>query len=1447
MSARQAAFHSETRPVPRRVFALALCGVLLLFGLIPPGIASASVLRAFAVRYTSNQPGDITMAANTLETCPPSALCTTALNGTATGANLNDNNYAMIFVDTDSDPTTFDSSTADLNLPAGATVLFAGLYWAGTTVGPTAPPNVAAKGTVLFQVPGGTYQTVTSTQTDSDPASPNSYQGFANVTSLVLAAGGGTYAVADVQAARGANMDAGWDLVVAYGDPSLPARNLTVFDGLAVINSPAAPVDISVSGFTTPPSGAVNTKLGVFGMDGDLGSTGDALSLNGTVLSNGLNPPDNFWNSTVSNLGTSVTSRNPNDINTLGLDADIVSANGILANSATSATIHLTTGGETYWPGVVTFVTDLYAPKITPTKTVTDLNGGTVQRGDTLEYTVDAANTGEDAAGGVVVTDPIPANTTYVPGSLVVLTGPNAGAKSDSSGNDQAEFDSGGHAVVFRLGTGADGTTGGTLAAVGHPNDQSSFRFRVTIDPAAPADTTISNLAQADYFGVTLGPSIPFTGSASAPTTTTVADADLAVSKTVDNPDPAVGDVFTYTIVVSNNGPASSAATVVSDPVPAGTTFVAASTSSGSYVSSSGTWTVGTLLPGASATLTLQVRLGATGPITNTVTASSATPDPNPANNTASVTTPNGLADLVVTKIVSVPSAPVGSNVTFIVGLHNSGPVTATTIRLADLLPAGLTFVSATPSVGSYTSGAGIWAISSLASGASASLALVATVTGASPATNVAQVVSLDQVDPDPSNSTASATVDGLTADLGLTKTVNNANPVVGNTIIYTVTVTNNGPAAAAGTVVSDPIPSGLAFVSATPSTGSYSAVTGSWSVGTLASGASATLAIHVTVTASGHITNTATVSSSVPDPDPGNNQASVTVPNLVADLSLTKSVAPPATPIGSNVVYTLTLANAGPAAATNVAVHELLPAGLAFVSATPSSGTYDSSTGSWLVPTLASGSSATLDITATVLTPGSITNTAQITALDESDPTSANGSASATVTGQAADLSVTKSVDDPTPNLGDSVTFTVQVANAGPDTAPSVQLSDPLPAGLTFTSATPSTGTYTALTGSWDVGSIASGTTDTLTIHAVVNATGSIKNVAQVSASGLPDPDSTPGNNVVGEDDEAIVSLAVPPAADLSLTKTVGSTDGVVGQPMTFHINLTNSGPDTATNVVVADALPAGLAFVSGTASIGAYNPGTGNWTVASLTASTTAHLTIVATVTATGPGTNTAEVIASDQFDPDSTPNNHDPAEDDQASVSFTRRLASADLSLTKTVSPTVVRIGSNAVFTIVVSNAGPDDATGVSVRDLLGAGFSFVSASGPGSYVHGTGIWTIGTITSGSSATLLLTAKMTEVGAASNTAQVWTSDEPDPNSTPGNGVVGENDEATAALTVTAAPTPPVTANGGPIVPADPQDPSGVLLLGGLVMAFAVAAGLAYRSRRRSIRHAGWTPRRR
>jgi len=120
---------------------------------------------------------------------------------------------------------------------------------------------------------------------------------------------------------------------------------------------------------------------------------------------------------------------------------------------------------------------------------------------------------------------------------------------------------------------------------------------------------------------------------------------------------------------------------------------------------------------------------------------------------------------------------------------------------------------------------------------------------------------------------------------------------------------------------------------------------------------------------------------------------------------------------------------------------------------------------------------------------------------------------------------------------------------------------------------------------------------------------------------------------------------------ADLSLTKTVDIATPPRGSNVTFTVTVTNSGPDQATGVTVNDLLPAGYTFVSSTATQGTYVDGTGIWTVGTLSNGGTATLQITATVNPTGPYANTAQVSGSDQGDPDSTPNNNDPMEDDQA----------------------------------------------------------------------------------------------------------------------------------------------------------------------------------------------------
>ncbi len=261
-------------------------------------------------------------------------------------------------------------------------------------------------------------------------------------------------------------------------------------------------------------------------------------------------------------------------------------------------------------------------------------------------------------------------------------------------------------------------------------------------------------------------------------------------------------------------------------------------------------------------------------------------------------------------------------------------------------------------------------------------------------------------------------------------------------------------------------------------------------------------------------------------------------------------------------------------------------------------------------------------------------------------------------------------------------------------------------------------------------------------------------------------------------------------PVADLSLAKIVNNGTPNVGSNVTFTVTVSNAGPNTASGVTVGDLLPGGYSYVSSTPSQGSYVSGTGVWTVGTIASGSSANIQITATVLASGTYTNTAQVTASDQTDPDSTPNNSNPAEDDQASVTPVP-VAVADLSLAKIVNNGTPNVGSNVTFTVTVSNAGPSNASGVTVGDLLPGGYSYVSSiPSQGSYVSGTGVWTVGAINSGSSANIQITATVLASGTYTNTAQVTASDQFDPNSTPNNNDPAEDDQSS----ITPVPVPVV-----------------------------------------------------
>src|SRR5262249_55236855 len=204
-----------------------------------------------------------------------------------------------------------------------------------------------------------------------------------------------------------------------------------------------------------------------------------------------------------------------------------------------------------------------------------------------------------------------------------------------------------------------------------------------------------------------------------------------------------------------------------------------------------------------------------------------------------------------------------GATLRFTFTLTTNGPEPATAVAVTDLLPAGLTFVSATPSQGAYVLMTGVWAVGTVPTATPQTLQITATVAGSGATTNTAFVVASDQVDPNVNNNAASVQVTPQPADLALGKQVSNATPAVGDTITFTITLTNNGPATATGVAVTDLLPAGLTFVSATPSQGTYNSMTGAWTVGTVTTAVPQTLLISAQVTGSTAMTNTATVTAS--------------------------------------------------------------------------------------------------------------------------------------------------------------------------------------------------------------------------------------------------------------------------------------------------------------------------------------------------------------------------------------------------------------------------------------------------------------------------------------------------------------------------------------------------------------------------------------------------------
>ena len=833
--------------------------------------------------------------------------------------------------------------------------------------------------------------------------------------------------------------------------------------------------------------------------------------------------------------------------------------------------------------------------------------------------------------------------------------------------------------------------------------------------------------------------------------------ADLVINH-ADSPDPGpAGGIFTYTLRIDNNGPNGATGVTLSDTIPAGSQFVDVTTTAGSCSEAGGVvdCALGNIPFNTNQTVTIRVRLPSAGVWTNTATASAVTSDPNTSNNVNNTqdTTATQAADLAVVATPSAANVAAGEAFSYGLQVANNGPDDATgSQRITFTVPSGASITGVPTGAGWSCTPASGYPINSgtvtctrsgtLANGASAALLTVPAVANVNGTVTAAFAVS--GVKPDDSampdgntaNNTSSANVtatDG--ADVSITKTRNLANVGVGDNVTYTLTPRLNGGVSLAATpiTVTDTLGAGLTLVSATGTGWTCDATISCTRAGY--AGANFTnmpvITIVATATAPGVLGNTAGISTTLPDPVPGNNSASINVTaSNDADMRLTKTAS--VNPVVPNVPfnYTLTARNLGPLAVPAgqaITITDQVPAGVTLNSVVSAVGwTCDalpvSGPANWSC-TRSDGRAVNTDapvvtVSAALTGVGTATNNACV-ALGAGARTDSNAANDCTgvgvvATATGADLRVVSKTATPDPVVaGQNLTYVITVDNLGPDAATNVTVTDALASLINtggFQSAVPSQGACTpnGVTNgtsqnlSCNLGTLNAGATATVTlvVRPSIAATGNRTNTASVTSPDVGDPNT--GNN------SASVTSQVTAIVDITAAKTATPLSVPAGAPITFVATVRNNGPSTAQNVQVVDVLPANAAFVSASASgggscttpaVGAAG-GTLTCTWASLANGSQNTVTYVLRPLGTAAGSNVVNTVnvSTSTAESDTTNNS--------ATTTTAVTAAQLDILVNKVDSADPVDLGQPTTYTITINNSGPSFGTNVVLTDIFPA---------------------------------------------------------------------------------------------------------------------------------------------
>ena len=487
--------------------------------------------------------------------------------------------------------------------------------------------------------------------------------------------------------------------------------------------------------------------------------------------------------------------------------------------------------------------------------------------------------------------------------------------------------------------------------------------------------------------------------------------------------------------------------------------------------------------------------------------------DTNSSNNEKSftITVPTS-TDIQVTQNVNTTTPNYGDNVTFTITVTNNGPCNATGVKIKDLLPTGLNFISAnTHGIGTYNPTTGIWDIGNLNNGTTIILTLIANVTSTG---TIKNSVSKNSATPssdwnrDNNQQTIILTVPSA-SDIGVNQIINNTTPNYLDTVTITVYATNYGTDYAKNVQITDLLTPGLEYISHTTKHGTYD--NGIWDIKNLQYGEEAVLTIIARVIQACVVTNTVTrTGGSQYDYNPTNDVKSVDL-NIeeAAYVEVTKTASPSDPNYKDTVTYTITATNKGPDDASGVSINYALPNGLTLIGSSATRGSY--SNGVWTIGNLANGETVTLTITALINATGTITDNSLTVTQDQyvwnyTLPGPVNWNIP-----QSADIQVTQTVSNSTPTAESNVNFSISTKNNGPNNASGVQVTSKLPTGLTLVNWKVSwngglnwinnDSSYNPTTELWTIGVLNNGVTAILNMTANAAQMGNFTNNASKTA----------------------------------------------------------------------------------------------------------------------------------------------------------------------------------------------------------------------------------------------------------------------------------------------------------------------------------------------------------